>query len=219
MGNTDPRFSLCLSIRVLMNLKKYVNNWHIGFIRKFLIKLIGQVKLMQVFFFFFWQRIHSRIELYFEQLSSTFQGNYKSSIFEITKPNITVYEKSKLLTLQGKEGHGHILGGVRKLGWFLQWIGSEKTYSGPILWRNILWGQDKEGQCKVKQVLSYCTLKFLSFFTRWQNLTLSSIYTRFNTSEKKALGKCCGKRWNCSNEQFHLFPQCFLCNLNLKILL
>ena len=48
--------------------------------------------------------------------------------------------------------------------------------------------------------------------------TLSSIYTHFNTLRKKALWKHCGKRWNCSNEHFHLFPQCFLWNLYLKIL-
>ena len=48
------------------------------------------------------------------------------------------------------------------------------------------------------------------------SLTLSSIYTHFNTLKKKALLKHCGKRWNAQNEQFHLFPQCFLCNLSLN---
>ena len=50
-----------------------------------------------------------------------------------------------------------------------------------------------------------------------EELTLFSIYTHFNTIEKKALGKHCGERWKCSNEQFQLFPQRFLCNLYLKI--
>ena len=40
---------------------------------------------------------------------------------------------------------------------------------------------------------------------KWIVLTLSSIYTPFNTLKKKASEKHCGKRWNCSNEQFHLF--------------
>ena len=41
-------------------------------------------------------------------------------------------------------------------------------------------------------------------------LTLSSIYTHFNTLKKKAVEK--------QNEQFHFFPQCFLCDLYLKFL-
>ena len=46
-------------------------------------------------------------------------------------------------------------------------------------------------------------------------LTLSSIYTRFNALKKTASGKRCGKWKNCSNEQFHLFPLFFLCKLNI----
>ena len=49
-------------------------------------------------------------------------------------------------------------------------------------------------------------------------LTLSSIYTHFNTMKKKAVRKHCGKGEIAQNEQFHLFPQRFLCNLYLKIL-
>ena len=41
----------------------------------------------------------------------------------------------------------------------------------------------------------------------------------FNTLRKRALGKHCGKKGEIAqDEQFHLFPQCFLCNLYLKIL-
>ena len=35
--------------------------------------------------------------------------------------------------------------------------------------------------------------------------------------KKKALGKHCGKGEIAQNEQFHLFPQSFLCNLYLDI--
>ena len=45
----------------------------------------------------------------------------------------------------------------------------------------------------------------------FQNILNSKplLHTHFNTLNKKALGKHCGKRRNCSNEQFHLLPQCF----------
>ena len=41
--------------------------------------------------------------------------------------------------------------------------------------------------------------KLKIFQLKWKQLTLSSIYTHFNTLEKKALGKHSGKRWNFSN--------------------
>ena len=45
------------------------------------------------------------------------------------------------------------------------------------------------------------------------------MYTHFNSLKEKALGKHCGKKGEIAqNEQFQLFPQCFLCNLYLKIL-
>ena len=34
--------------------------------------------------------------------------------------------------------------------------------------------------------------------------------------KKNASGKHCGKGETAQNEQFHLFPQCFLCNLYFK---
>ena len=43
-------------------------------------------------------------------------------------------------------------------------------------------------------------------------------YTHFNTLKKTVFGKHCGKSEIAQKEQFHLFPQCFLCNLHLKIL-
>ena len=49
-------------------------------------------------------------------------------------------------------------------------------------------------------------------------LTLSSIYTHFNTLEKKALENIVEKGEIAQNEQFHLFAQCFLYNLYLKTL-
>ena len=49
-------------------------------------------------------------------------------------------------------------------------------------------------------------------------LTLSSIYTHFNTLKKKALGNIVEKGEIAQNEQFHLLPQCFPCNLYVKIL-
>ena len=44
-------------------------------------------------------------------------------------------------------------------------------------------------------------------------LTLSSIYTHFNTLEKKPLENIVENGEIAQNEQFHPFPQCFLCNL------
>ena len=51
------------------------------------------------------------------------------------------------------------------------------------------------------------------------------MYTHLNTLKKTDLRKHCGKGENivekgeiAQTEQFHLFPQCFLCNLYLKIL-
>ena len=41
-------------------------------------------------------------------------------------------------------------------------------------------------------------------------------YICLNTLKNKASGKHCGKGEIAQNEQFHLFPQCFLCNLYLK---
>ena len=48
--------------------------------------------------------------------------------------------------------------------------------------------------------------------------TLSSVYTHFNTLKKKALGNIVEKGEIAQIEEFHLFPQCFLCDLYLKIL-
>ena len=47
-------------------------------------------------------------------------------------------------------------------------------------------------------------------------LTLPSIYTQFDTLKKKALENIVEKGEIPQNEQFHLFPKCFLCNLYLK---
>ena len=51
-------------------------------------------------------------------------------------------------------------------------------------------------------------------------LTLSSIYTHFNTQKKKKklLENIVEKGEIAHLEQFHLFPQCLLHNLYLKIL-
>ena len=56
-------------------------------------------------------------------------------------------------------------------------------------------------------------------FSLYENnpLTLSSIYSHFITLKKKALGKHSGKGEIAQNEQFYFFPQCFLCNIYLKI--
>ena len=54
---------------------------------------------------------------------------------------------------------------------------------------------------------------------RGSRLTRSSIYTQLNTLKKsKASGKNVEKGEIAQNEQFHLYPQCFLCNVCLKIL-
>ena len=47
-------------------------------------------------------------------------------------------------------------------------------------------------------------------------LTLSSIYTHFSRLKKKALENLVEKGEIAQNEQYHLFPQCFLWNLYLK---
>ena len=52
----------------------------------------------------------------------------------------------------------------------------------------------------------------------FNQLTLSSIYTHFNTLKEKHEENIVGNGEISQNEQFHLFPQCFLCNLYLKIL-
>ena len=49
-------------------------------------------------------------------------------------------------------------------------------------------------------------------------LTPSSKYIHFNTLKRKALGKHCTKGEIAQDEQFPLFPQCFLCNWYLKSL-
>ena len=47
-------------------------------------------------------------------------------------------------------------------------------------------------------------------------LTLSSIYSHFNTLKKKSFRKTLWKKGEISqNEQFYLYPQCFVCNLYL----
>ena len=73
-----------------------------------------------------------------------------------------------------------------------------------------------------QQVLSkFCSrLLFYSFqylFHSYQ-LILSSIYTHFNTLKNKLLENIVEKGEIAENEQFHLFPLCFLCNLYLEIL-
>ena len=52
---------------------------------------------------------------------------------------------------------------------------------------------------------------------RNHHLTLSSIYTHFNSLMKNALEHIVEKGEIAQNEQFHLFPQCFICTLYLKI--
>ena len=44
------------------------------------------------------------------------------------------------------------------------------------------------------------------------------MYTHFNTEEKQLQENIVEKGVIAQNEQFHLFPQCFLCNLYLKVL-
>ena len=56
----------------------------------------------------------------------------------------------------------------------------------------------------------FCILK--------NSLTPSSICTHFNTLKKKFSENIEEKGEIAQNEQFHLFPQCFLCNLYLNIL-
>ena len=51
----------------------------------------------------------------------------------------------------------------------------------------------------------------------YDDLTLSSIYTHFNSLKKKSFAKHIVEKGKIAqNEQFHLFPQCFVCNLYLK---
>ena len=48
-------------------------------------------------------------------------------------------------------------------------------------------------------------------YKRFTNLTLSSIYTHFKNIEGKSFLKTLWKKGEIAqNEQFHLFPQCFL---------
>ena len=49
-------------------------------------------------------------------------------------------------------------------------------------------------------------------------VNLSSIYTHFNRLKKKGVGNIVEKGKIAQNEQFHLIPQCFLCNIYPKIL-
>ena len=49
-------------------------------------------------------------------------------------------------------------------------------------------------------------------------LTFSSIYTHFNTLKKNLYENIVESGEFAQNEQFYLFPQCFLPNLYLKIL-
>ena len=44
------------------------------------------------------------------------------------------------------------------------------------------------------------------------------MYTHFNTLKKKVSSNIVEKDEIAQNEQFQLFPQCFLCNLYLEIL-
>ena len=58
---------------------------------------------------------------------------------------------------------------------------------------------------------------------RVDSLTLSSIYTHLDTLKKKKKKKklyenIVEKGEIAQHEQFHLFPQCFLCNVYLRIL-
>ena len=43
----------------------------------------------------------------------------------------------------------------------------------------------------------------------WKVLTLSSVYTHFNTLNKRALWKHCGERWNFSKWEISPFPTMF----------
>ena len=70
---------------------------------------------------------------------------------------------------------------------------------------------------------SQCFLLYMSrffFFFHFKcTFTLSSTYIHFNTLKKKSFRKNIVEKGEfVQNEQFHLFPQCFLCNLYLKIL-
>ena len=82
----------------------------------------------------------------------------------------------------------------------------------------------------VNSILSFLTIFSKGLFHRvikigiaWYKLhTFLHIYS-FKHSEEKALEKHCEKgeiaqNEQGENEQFHLFPQCFLCNVYLKIL-
>ena len=55
-------------------------------------------------------------------------------------------------------------------------------------------------------------------FDKAFSLTLSYIYTHFNTLKKKLQENIVEKDENAQNEKFHLFPQCFLCNVYLETL-
>ena len=69
---------------------------------------------------------------------------------------------------------------------------------------------------KVRQVTlcqSFCVRMNVIIY-----LTLSSIYTHFDTLKKKGLENIVEKGEIAQNEQFHLFPQCFLRYMYIKFL-
>ena len=61
-------------------------------------------------------------------------------------------------------------------------------------------------------------MDLLDQFCLTNSITLSSIHTHFNTLKKTDVENILEKGEITEKEQFHFFPQCFLCNLYLKIL-
>ena len=85
-------------------------------------------------------------------------------------------------------------------------------FTGSALHRSYL----KSGLCSER---SCANLNNLQTTIRCR-VTLSSLYTHFKTLKEKSFVKTLWKKVKITqNEQFHLFPLCFLCNLYLKILL
>ena len=56
--------------------------------------------------------------------------------------------------------------------------------------------------------------------THWSLVNPFLLYTNFNTLKKKPYENIVKKKKGeiAQNEHYHLFPQCFLCNLYLEIL-
>ena len=99
---------------------------------------------------------------------------------------------------------------------------TQRVCFGPLLFNLIGWIQlcDKKNltfvDCWDKILLTSCWKMWLT--SPKVRLTLSSIYTHFNTLKKKALGKHCGKRWNCSKWAISHFSTMFSMQNVFKIL-